>query len=84
MHVHMRLDEVNDSEGIGHIVETVIIDGKEVGQLRLTTGQYQLFGAALGLGSDLTRGHLRVTHDPIAFGEDGNFKMPEIGEEAVP
>ena len=88
MHVHLRLDEVSGSDDgefddDRYILETLIIDGREVAQLKLKIGEYQLIGAALGLGADQTKGQLKVTHDKIAFGKDGNFKMPEPGEEAI-
>lgn len=90
MHLHMRLDDVCD-QGQGEddfILETMIIDGREVAQLKLKIGEYQLIGAALGMGAEQTRGHLKVTRDKIAFDREGNFKMPEppsacAGEEAV-
>ncbi len=90
MHVHLRLDEVcdRDEEEDNYILETMIVDGREVAQLKLKIGEYQLIGAALGLGADQTKGHLKVTHDKIAFDGEGNFKMPEppsacAGEEAI-
>lgn len=85
MHLHMRLDSVSDrgEDDDDYIHETMIIDGREVGQLKLRIGEYQLFGAALGMGADQTRGHLKVTNDPIGRDEEGNFKMPERGEEAI-
>ncbi len=76
-HLHLRLDEVGDE----FIVETLIVNGRVAGQITLKIGEYQLIGAALGMGADQTQGHLRVTHDKIDYDKEGNFKMPEKLEE---
>jgi len=84
MHLHLRLDEVKDDEDEDdYIVETLIVDGREAGTIRLRIGEYQLFGAALGMGADMTQGQLKVTHDPIAFNNKGGFKKPGPGDKAI-
>lgn len=77
MHLHLRLDDVGDE----FIVESLIVDGRVAGRITLGIGEYQLIGAALGLGADQTKGQLKVTHDKIGHDKEGNFKMLERDEE---
>ena len=70
--LHLRLDSVNHV----HIRETLFFNGANCGQLCFNHGEYQIFGAALLLGAEQTRGNLEVTTDKIAHDENGEFCMP--------
>jgi len=74
--LRLRLDEVTEEE----IVQTLLFNDEAVGVLTMRHGEYQLFGACLGLGSDHMREHLELIVDPISHTRDGEFCMP--GKEA--
>ncbi len=81
--IHLRIDAVTDTDETSEVVQTVLIDDKEVGTLRLTAGAYQLFGCALGLGAQKMTGHLAVTSDEIGHDADGNFCMNTKPKAAI-
>ncbi len=69
--LRLRLDDVTEEE----IVQTLLFNDEPVGVLTMRHGEYQLFGACLGLGSEQMQGHLKVTVDPISQ-KDGEFCIP--------
>ncbi len=70
--LRLRLDDVTEEE----IVQTLLFNDEPVGVLKMRQGEYQLFGACLGLGSDHMSEHLKVIVDPISFTREGEFCMP--------
>jgi hypothetical protein len=76
MKLHLRLDHVNSS----HIHQTVFFNGANCGTLNLRHGEYQILGAALLLGSEQMKDHLKLEIDPISHNSDGEFTMPK-GED---
>ncbi len=70
--LRLRLDDVTEEK----IVQTLLFNDEPVGVLTMRHGEYQLFGACLGLGSDHMDDHLKVIVDPISFTRDGEFCMP--------
>ena len=74
--IHLRLDRVTPM----HITESIFMDGRFCGQLTFDHGEYQLFGAALLLGSERMQGNLTVEVDPIAHDAEGNFASSHENE----
>ena len=59
----LRVTHVNDE----HVRCSLFMNGALCGQLCFRVGEYQIFGAALGLGAERTNGHLECDHDDEKF-----------------
>ncbi len=78
MRIHLRLDSANPH----HITQTLFIDGANCGTLRMTTGEYQIFGVALKMGAEQLPDHMApsIESDKIGWDSEGEFAKPGTPE----